>query len=148
MLLAMIMKAIHSGYCGFLPRFFVAYWSGLLRMHACFLGWLTNACLSALLWLPVPLICGFLIRLTAACLSALLWLPAPLICNLLIRAAYYTLLRQAYCRLFVSLTASCPASLWLTDQAYCMLLRMAYWRLFVSLTVASFPAYLWLTDQA
>jgi hypothetical protein len=50
-------------------------------------------------------------------------------------------LRQAYCRLFVTLTvASFLAYLWLTDQAYC--------RLFVSLTVASFPAYLWLTNQA
>ena len=51
------------------------------------------------------------------------------------------LLRQAYCRLFVSLTvAPCPSSLWLTDQAYCSL--------FVSLIVASCPTYLWLTDQA
>jgi len=44
------------------------------------------------------------------------------------------LLRQAYCRLFVSLTtASCTACLYLTDRAYCMLLRQAYCRLFVSL---------------
>jgi len=78
------------------------------------------------------------------------------------------LLRQAYCRLFVSLTvascpaslwlltrltaclfvsltvASCPASLWLTDQAYCMLLRQAYWRLFVKLPAAYRLACLWL----
>ena len=44
------------------------------------------------------------------------------------------LLRQAYCRLFVSLTtASCTACWYLTDRAYCMLLRQAYCRLFVSL---------------
>ena len=57
------------------------------------------ASLSALLWLPAPLICGLLIRLTAcflgrltvACLSALLWLPSPLICGLLIRLTMVTM---------------------------------------------------------
>jgi hypothetical protein len=66
----------------------------LIRLTACFLGWLTAACLSALLWLPSPLNCGLLIRLTArflgwltaACLSALLWLTRPLICGLLLLA--------------------------------------------------------------
>jgi hypothetical protein len=54
------------------------------------LGWLTDACLSALLWLPSPLICGLLIRLTAyflgwliaAYLPALLWLTGLVICGL------------------------------------------------------------------
>jgi len=61
------------------------------RLTAYFLGWLTAACLPALLlWLPSLLLCGFLIRLTAcllgwliaAYLPALLWLTGLVICGL------------------------------------------------------------------
>jgi len=110
----------------------------IVWLAACFLGWLTDACLSALLWLPAPLIYGLLIRLTARLLGRLTGCRLFVSLTVASCPAYLWLTDQACCRMFVSLTvASCLAYLWLTDQAYCMLLRLAYCRLFVSLTVAS-----------
>jgi hypothetical protein len=77
----------YQAYCMLLRQAFI--YSDVAQPYLT-LGRHTAACLSALLWLPSPLICGLMNRLTAcflgwpiaAYLPALLWLTGLVICGL------------------------------------------------------------------